>query len=219
MWKAILICLAALVGGAPSGAQERSGPSSWKGKYVEYQFNLAGAVAVGGDTNGSVVHSGSDWRSDYDLYQNDRGVVRLELTRMNRYRSVEGPLENKILDYSRGVGWIWDKGGTTAIEGPFGPPVAGKSLGRRQILGFTCGGEEYEWKTGQQSRVQLQSWSPQDTSFRFPVLRVQYVTDSAGVLLALIVDVVTQVEAVPDLPSSLFNPPAGLKVHSVPSLD
>ena len=219
MRKVFLLCLAAAVGVAPSWSQEGSKPAFWKGKYAVYQFNLGGAVAVGGEAEGRVIHAGTVWESDYDLYQNPQGVARLELTHMNRNRSVEGPLDIQLLDYRQGMGWIWDKGGNQATKGPLGPRAAGMTLGTRQILGFTCEGNNYEWTTWQNATMQLQSWSAQDTNFRVPLLRVRYVTDSAGVLSALIIQVVTQAERISDLPASLFEVPAGLRVVAVRSIE
>jgi hypothetical protein len=212
MRKVFLFGLAVVLGSALSWAQEHSQPDSWKGKYEFYQFNL-------GEDKGLAFHDAFNWKSDYDLYQNRDGVARLELTHLNRNRLLEGPLDIQLLDYRQGVGWVWDKGGALAIKGPLGPPAEGKSLGTRQILGFTCEGKEYERTTFQQGKVQLQSWSARDTNFRFPLLRVSYHTTSTGVLSALIVQVVTQLEPVSDLPASLFEVPAGLRATAVRSIE
>ena len=212
MQKAILFGLAVLLGGAISWAQDYSHSIFWKGKYEVYQFNL-------GEDKGSVAHHADEWKSDYDLYQNQSGLVRLELTHMNRNRSIEGPLDIQITDYRQGVGWVWDKGSTLAIKGPLRSPSGGKSLGTRQIIGLTCEGKEYEWTTFQQAKVDLQSWSAQETNFKLPLLRVRYVTDSAGVLSALIVEVVTKLEPTTALPESLFEVPAGLQFNLVRSIE
>ena len=53
---------------------------------------------------------------DYDLYQNDAGIAREELTHMNTNRSVEGPLDVRLLDYTHRNGRVWDKGGTQVMR-------------------------------------------------------------------------------------------------------
>src|ERR1035438_1245839 len=122
----------------------------WKGKYAIFHYNFM----YGKDVKDESRVSRSVWfrEFDYDLYQNDAGVAREELTHMNTARMVEGPLDVRLLDYVHGYGRLWDKGGTQLIEGPLGPPVPGKSLGTRQILGFTCEGKEYEWTTFQHAQ-------------------------------------------------------------------
>jgi len=190
---------------------------SWKGKYSTFRYNFL----YGKDTKAENVVSRNTelWRTDYELYQNDAGVARQELTHMNWKRSIEAPMDVRLLDYGHGYGRVWDRGGTQLIEGPLGPLATGKSLGTRQILGFTCEGKEYEWTTFQHAKVQLQSWSAQNSTFRVPLLRVEYFTDDTDSLLGLTVEVVTAVEPANDLPSSLFEVPLGLHVSRVLSID
>ncbi len=202
---------------APCGGQQASESGFWKGKFEIHQYNLSFGTGV--ENKALVFRSVDLWKSDYDLYQNPAGVAREELTHMNRNRSVEGPLDIRVLDYSRGDGLVFDKGGRDATKGPLIPPVPGKSLGSRRILGFKCEGKEYQWTTFQQAKVRIERWAPQDTSFKVPLLRVGYFTDDTGALLALTVEVVTQLEPVPNLPASLFEAPAGLHVVNLPSVE
>ena len=189
----------------------------WKGKYAIFQYHFMYDKDVKDESR---VSRGIWLREfDYDLYQNNAGMAREELTHMNTNRSVEGPLDVRLLDYGHGLGQVWDKGGTQLIKGPLSPLVPGKSLGTRQILGFTCEGKEYIWTTFQHAKVQLESWSAQDSTFRVPLLRVQHYTDDTGALLGVTVEVVMQLEAASDLPASLFEAPEGLQVSSVPAIE
>ena len=135
---------------------------------------------------------------------------------MNTNRSVEGPLDVRILDYSRGEGLVFDKGASLAIRGPLRPPGAERALEPRQILGFTCDVAEYRWTDLQHGTVQLQRWTARDSSLRVPLLEVEYYADNSGALLALTVRVVSELETAQQLPASLFQAPPGLKITEVP---
>ncbi len=189
----------------------------WKGQYAIFQYHFM----YGKDIRNENRVSRSVWfrEFDYDLYQNDAGIAREELTHMNTNRSVEGPLDVRLLDYTHRNGRVWDKGGTQVIEGPLSPLGPGKSLGTRQILGFACEGKEYEWTTFQHAKVQLESWSAKDSTFKVPLLRVQHYTDDAGALLSVTVEVVMKLGTATDLPASLFEPPEGMQVSKVPAIE
>jgi hypothetical protein len=159
------------------------------------------------------------WETDYDLFQSPAGVVREQMTNMNWHPSVEAPMDIRLLDYTRGYGLVFDKGGRQAIRGPLSPPVAGTPLEQRQILGFICDGKQYDWTTPQHARVQLQRWSARDSDLKVPLLQVEYFTDDTGALLTLRVTAVSQLERTSGLPASLFEPPAGLHPIDVPSVE
>lgn len=217
MRKAVVLSLPIVLLGSVAGAQETPQTGFWKGKFEINQYNLSFATGV---ENKTLVFRGVDlWKNDYDLYQNPAGVAREELTHMNRNRSVEGPLDIRLLNYNRGDGLVFDKGGSDATRGPLIPPASEKSLGSQRILGFQCEGKEYQWTTFQHARVRVERWAPRDTTFKVPLLRVDYFTDDTGALLAVTLELVTQLDAVPDLPASLFEPPAGLKVTKLPSIE
>lgn len=190
---------------------------AWKGKYAIFQYNLLYGTDV--QDQNRVSRSMELREFDYDLFQNDSGIAREDLTHMNTNRGLEGPLDVRLLDYGHGYGRVWDKGGTQLVEGPLDPLVPGKSIGTRQILGFACEGREYEWTTFQHATVQLESWSAKDSTFKVPLLQVQHFTDNAGDLLGITVDVVTQLEPASELPASLFVAPEGLKVVKVHSIE
>lgn len=197
-------------------AQKPVQPLFWKGKFQIYQLNFSFGTRT--ERNRTEVHRGADlWKYEYELYQNADGVARQELTSMNRNRTVEGPLDVRLMDYSRGSGIVFDKGGKDALSGPL-VPVPGRRSSQRRILGFDCEGKEYDWTTFQGAKVNLQSWSAQDSTLKVPLLEVEYFTDDKGSLLALTIQVVSEIEPVSQLPDSLFQFPRGLHVVKAPSV-
>src|SRR5579859_1420471 len=67
----------------------------WKGKFEIFQYNFLHSTGVG---DRSLVSREMElWKFDYDLYANEQGVAREELTHMNRNRSLEGPLDVRLL--------------------------------------------------------------------------------------------------------------------------
>lgn len=212
LWAAFSLVLMILA--MPAYAQQDSQTAFWKGKLEVRQFNFSYAVGVRNQHH--VVRSVDVWKTNYDFYQNSAGIVREELTFINHNRSVGGPVDIRLLNYAEGVGLVFDKGRPEAIEGSLKPPVQGKSLGVKHVLGFSCEGLEFEWKTFQHASVQLQSWRAVNSSLRVPLLQVEYFSDNTGALIALTVRVVSLVEASPTLPPSLFQPPEGLRIVHVP---
>jgi hypothetical protein len=217
MRAALMVGLALALPLPAARAQYPSQSAFWKGKFEIFQFNLRYGIGV--ENQNLVDRSMELWKSVYDLYQDAEGVAREELTHLNRNRSVEGPLDVRILDYSRGEGLVFDKGGPSAIRGPLRPPATGQALEAREILGFTCDGTEYRWTTFQQATVQLQRWTARDSSLKVPLLEVEYFTDNTGAMLSLTVRVVSKLEKSPQLPASLFEPPKGLKITEVPDIE
>jgi hypothetical protein len=202
---------------APGWAQRQSASGYWRGTLEVHQFNFSYAVGV---RDKNLVTRGVDqWESDYDLYQSAAGVAREELTHLNRNRSVEPPMDIRILDYRSDSGLVFDRGGEQAIKGPLTPAAPGRNIGSRRILGVQCRGMEYEWETPQGATVKLDKWSGLDTSFKVPLLEVAYFTDSSGALLSLTLRMVTKLETVDSLPDSLFQPPPGLEVTNVPLIE
>lgn len=198
-----------------TAARESLQPGFWKGQFEIFQFNFSYAVESG--DKGLVSRTVDLWRYRYDLYQNPAGIAREELASMNRNRSVEGPLDVRLLDYPRNHGTLFDKGRARAIAGPLtrGP---GTALGMRTILGFDCRGVQYEWTTVQGGTVRLQIWSANSASLRVPLLETEYFVDHTGDLLSLTVQVISRVEPAGPLPASLFTLPRGLNVAQVPSV-
>jgi hypothetical protein len=199
--------------------QDPSQSSFWKGEYEIYQFNFSAQPgregAVGGEYGARAVDL---WQSDYELYQSPRGIAREELKRMNRNRSLEGPMDIRLLDYAQGYGLVWDKGGGKALRGPLAPPAASRPMGSRVILGFTCDGKEYTWTTFQRAKVQLEVWSARDGDFKVPLLQVEYLTHETGALITMVIQFVSKLERVSELPPPLFEAPAGLQVVNSRSL-
>jgi len=211
------LALVLMILAMPAYAQQDSQTASWKGKLEVRQFNFSYAVGVRNQR--LVVRSVDVWKTNYDFYQNTSGIVREELTFINHNRSVGGPMDIRLLNYADGEGLVFDKGRPEAIEGSLKPPVPGKSLGVKHILGFSCEGSEFEWKTFQHASVELQSWRVVNSSLRVPLLQVEYFSDDTGALIALTVRVASQVGPSPALPPSLFQPPEGLRIVHVPMVE
>ena len=212
-----LVCLTVLLGAAVGGAQQASHAGFWKGKLQITQYNFSNATVHDYVRGRDYTRRGVDlWKEEYNLYQSPAGVVREELISMNRGRSVEGPMDVRLLDYPRGYSLVFDKGGGRAVKEPLDPPVPGESIGSRGILGFVCDGREYKWSTFQRSKVELRSWSTRDSDFKVPLLQLESMSESDGALLALRVRVVSTLEPASGLPASLFEPPPDLDVISFP---
>ncbi len=217
MRTAVFMALLVILGAGLGLAQQNTQPQYWKGKFQVFQYNFLCTTATDRPEDTECVRREVElWKYDYDLYQNPQGIAREELTHMNRNRSVEGPLDFRLLDYKQGYRFAWDKSGDRVIKDTFNPPVTGRSAGSRRILGFTCDGTDYRWTTFQQSKIERQSWSARSSDFKVPLLVVEYFTRHTGEMLSLTIEVVSQIEAVPDLPASLFEPPPDLQVVEFP---
>ena len=213
--EAIVTSALAMIGLClPAQGQNSSRVAFWKGELDVRQFNFSYAVGVHDKSH--VVRSVGLWKTTYNLYQNAQGVAREDLSYVNRNRSLGGPLDVKLFNYSKGEGLIFDKDSPQAIEGSLTPPVRGNAIGQRTILGFSCAGKEYRWKTSQGATVDLQSWRATNSTFLVPLLEVEYFSDDTGALLSLTVQVVSHLMPASAIPQSLFQPPAGLRVVRVP---
>lgn len=217
MLLAVLIGLILTASGTLSKTPQLSDSGFWKGKFEIYQYNFVYGTGVRDPS--LVTRETQLWKFDYDFYANDQGVVREELMQMNRNRSLEGPLDVRLLDYDRNEAVLFDKGGKQETKGPLAPSGTSQDLGARRIMGFLCGGKEYRWRTFQNADVQLQRWRAQDSTLKVPLLELEYFTDATGALLSMRVQVISKVEPTSQLPSSLFMPPSGLKVVQVPDVE
>ncbi len=204
---------------ASSRAQQPVSPRFWTGTLQIRQLNFGYGRGHGGRENKEYTYRNvRTWKYNYKFFLNPDGVAREELTFINRNRSVEGPLDFKLLDFHQGIGLAFDKAERQAERGPLIPPASPKPLGTARILGFECDGKEYEWTTFQDAKVQLSSWSARNPGPRIPLLQIKYFFDKTGALLALTVEVVSELEVSPELPPSLFSPPAGMKIVQVPTM-
>lgn len=202
---------------ALSAVPQSSEPRFWRGKFHLFQFHFLYSLGV--EDRNLVKRDVVVRQTDYDLVQSPAGIVREELTHMNWNPSVGGPMGVRLLDYSRGVGIVFDKDRGQALRGPLLPPVAAVPLEQRQILGFLCDGKEYDWTTSQLARVQMQRWSARDSDLKVPLLEVEYFTKDNGELLSLNVAEVSDIESVSGTPASVFEPPSGLHIFEVPSIE
>ncbi|HUI42874.1 MAG TPA: hypothetical protein VL523_12990 [Terriglobia bacterium] len=213
VWTTLVLSVACIFVAPAAPSQEIPPAGFWQGTYSTYQFNFS--FGVGHDylaQKDFTSRSEDMWQLDYKLYLSPAGVAREELAHMNRTRSIEGPMDVRLLDYARGTAVVFDKDGR-AVSGPLGPPVQGVVIGTRVILGFTCEGKRYSWN-GANTRLEMESWTPQDPGIRLPVLQVIYVSDERATLISMEVKVVSKLEPAEGLPASIFHLPGGIKpVH------
>lgn len=214
------IILAFVVSVARAGGQDSPRGSFWQGQFQVYQFTFTNTIAHNSVLNKNFRYRGTDLtKYTYKLYQNPDGVAREELASMNRNRSVEAAIDVRLLNYRTGEGIAFNKSGIQGIKGPLVPPVQGKDIGERRILGFACAGQEFRWQTNQGGMVELQRWSARNSDFRVPLLDVEYSADRTGALLGLWIRTVNRLEQADELPASLFESPSGLHFVQVPIVE
>ncbi len=206
-----------LLGVGMAGAQEPPATGYWRGVYEVRQFFFSKAIAHDTAHNRDYILRSTDLtKFDYSFYQNPDGVVRADLTRMNRNRSVEGPYDVAIMDFARGTRITFDKRGKQAVEAPVLPPGRGQPMGRRTIMGIECDGVSYRWEVTT-DMISSEQWTPRDSTLRLPLLTVEYRTDTRqGALADLWLRIVTKIEESPQVPASLFAPPPGLELIRMP---
>lgn len=158
--------------------------------------------------------SNSAWvvHSSYSLYQNPKGVVRLELQSIDRNRFMEAPIDFALLDYNSGYKLAWDKDGDHVERSPLRLPVAPIETDQREILGHLCKGYRYDWQDSETAQVERTQWLVADGSFREPLLVMWSLFDKPRVLRYLELRAVTELHAVAQLPDSMFLPPPGMPV-------
>jgi len=217
MRATVVVCAGLALLATAGSAQQLSHSGSWEGEFEIFQYSFSYGEGHNYVENRDIVARDVEvWTYEYRLYQNPAGVAREELLHTNRTLSVGGPAGVKVMDYRRGVGIAFSKGGTQATEGPLDPPGPSTSLEARRILGFPCRGVQYRWTTFQHSTAVLQRWSAQNSNFKVPLLQITWLADKDGALLGLTVEVVSHLEEVHDLPATLFEWPKGLSVLRTP---
>ncbi len=77
---------------------------------------------------------------------------------------------------------------------------------------------QYQWEDTQHDvTVRDQVWLAADASFEDPLLKIRYIFGKGNVLEYMQIRLMTRLEAIPNLPAFLFEPPAGLKVIDLPT--
>lgn len=217
---AILLALGdALAPGSTAGQ-----PGYWKGKLEVVAFNFTEVTEMKplpgqltGPPIGPPYFAADVTEYRYDVYQNQEGVVRHELTYTSRNRSVGWPLDIELLDYGHGYGLGYNKRGDRAERYRLRPPVSGVAIEQRRILGHQCEQLQYEWEDSlHDAKIKEQVWLAADAVFEDPLLKIRHIFGKGNVLKYMEIRVMTRLEAVGNLPASLFEPPAGLKVIDQP---
>ncbi len=139
----VLPALAAALAAA-SHADQRG---YWKGRLdvVAFNFTEVSEMArlpgqLSGPLTGPTYFAADISQYRYDVYQNQQGLVRHELTYTSHNRSVGWPLDIELLDYRRGYALGYDNESDQAERHPLRPPVSPVALEHRRILGHLCDG-------------------------------------------------------------------------------
>jgi hypothetical protein len=151
----------------------------------------------------------------YNVYQNDRGLVRHELISANTGGVNEQGRGAQIVDYAQGYLMVFDPGAPQAIRVPLVfPETTSTALGSRKILGFTCSGVRMKWvqRRNHYSNVR-ETWTASEVDFRDPLLSVNYGYDARGELVIVEMSAIRSLKTSPALLRSLFELPAGMGVY------
>ncbi|MGH9434040.1 MAG: hypothetical protein ACRD3T_21130 [Terriglobia bacterium] len=154
----------------------------------------------------------------YDVYQALGENLRKELawTDVPRAGTINPPMDITLIDFSGGYRLVYDKGGKTAERSSLKIVGHPTPLAPMQLLGHRCAGKEYQWTDRRGESVRVKEWVTADADFKLPLLQFVYTFNHSGALRVLTTQVVTALQMVPSLASSLFEPPAGLAISSVP---
>jgi len=215
---AVAAVMSAALGGAASG-QTNARLSSWTGQLEVTVLRCGekcGHYTL--DDTGVADHDPKDLVSyyTYNVYQNDKGVVRHELISANTGGVNEQGRGAEIFDYAEGFVLAYDPGAPRALRVPLVfPNTTSSALESRKILGFKCNGVRRTWvQQRNQFRTVRDIWTATEIDFRDPLLDVSYGYDASGRLGLVEVRAIRSVKASPRLVRSLFELPPGMGVYS-----
>lgn len=201
--KAVLFALAFLVAGAWIGAKE-SPNGYWTGELHIVEVNYGGQTFIR--------------EQNYRLYQDPAGIARRELTLTWGGGMPCVGCEIRIYDYPAGTITSFDRSGSVAFEAPSLSPASGqsKTLEGRVIMGYHCTGRELSWRqhTNRYLRVR-DTWTATRTTFKTPLLAIEYAYDSSGALIYMRSEYVTSFSPSGPLAEELFRAPAPRKLIKV----
>ena len=158
------LCLALLI--ALAGRLQIARPSApptdyWTASLDVVSYNYSEAISMAAGKPHQPSHVALAVHSSYTLYQNPKGVVRLELASLGRNRVVEPPIDFTLLDYNTGYKVVWDRDGGDAERSSFRLPVTPVEIGDREILGHLCRGHKYEWQDSRGAHLERIQWLAQ----------------------------------------------------------
>ncbi len=122
------------------------------------------------DNQGVVLHDPNSMvsRYTYNVYQNDKGVVRHDLISANAGGVNEQGRGAQIVDYARGYVLLFDQGASQAVRMPLVfPNTTSSALENRQLLGFKCSGVRTKWvQQRNQFRHVREAWTGSEIDFK-----------------------------------------------------
>jgi hypothetical protein len=177
------------------------GGGFWKAEQIVYE--------VGYGSEAHIV------QYNYDVFQNDKQVVRRELTHMTRNPIAEIGRDVKIIDYRQGRALAFNKGSTRAERYPVRTVGSLRALENRMILDHQTAGTETTRQDRDGTSYVSQSWVPRDSEYKEPLLKIEYSVGPGGRLGFFVLQVTTRIEKVDSLDPSLFEPPSGLQVNEI----
>ena len=168
------------------------------------------------DNQGVVLHDPNSMvsRYTYNVYQNDKGVVRHDLISANAGGVNEQGRGAQIVDYARGYVLLFDQGASQAVRMPLVfPNTTSSALENRQLLGFKCSGVRTKWvQQRNQFRHVREAWTGSEIDFKDPLLVVNYGYDAGGQLNLVQVSAIRSLKTSPPLLRLLFELPPGMGV-------
>lgn len=150
----------------------------------------------------------------YNVYQNDKGIVRRELVSPRRSGISEQVLGVELVDYPQGYVMAFDLSGWQAVRRPVVfPDTTSTPLDSREILGFKCIGTQRKWvQQRNQYRLKQETWTAAKTDFREPLFQVVYAYDPSRGLVSVEVRAMRSLKVSPPLEPFLFKLPLGYRV-------
>jgi hypothetical protein len=167
------------------------------------------------DETGTVRHAPKDLVSyySYNVYQNDKGIVRHQLIFANTGGINEQGRGAEIVDYAQGYVLAFDPCVSEAVRAPLVfPMTTSTALESREILGFRCNGVRRKW-VQQRNRYHdvKETWTATEIDFKDPLLEISYGYDANG-LGGVEVRTIRSLKSSPPLEHFLFELPSGMGV-------
>jgi len=203
--------------GRDVSAQTKSRSAFWTGQLAVTVLRCNGDCGpYATDENGISRHAPKDLLSHYtyNVYQNDKEVVRRQLLYANTGGVNEQARDAQIVNYAQGYVLGFDPGVAQALRRPLVfPNTTSTPLETRKILGFKCNGVRRTWVQQRNGfRNVSDTWTAADSDFRDPLFEVVYGYDAGGHLGFVQVSAVQSIKPSPPLEPSLFELPAGMGV-------
>ena len=207
------LCWILLANVFPRRTQGAPGFESWKAQLQVTELGYGETTERSVETGQPYTHASAGVTTYvYNLYQNERNVVRRELVRMSRNPVAETGRELRLLDYRAHYVVDIDESAKRALRRPMANLGTATPIEGRRILGYHCIGLQYQWIEGDRTRHVETDWKASGTSFQEPLLSIEYAIDSNNSLLYLELRAVRRLEPSGSLDPALFEAPPGFEV-------